>query len=456
LSAAFHQIKEGKLYRGTHDSFEKYFLERWKYTRSHAYRLADAGSLIQKVKASPQGDIEKYLTSEAHVRPLVALDDPTLATVLAKIDSWKTLVPDQKVTPKVVETAVSVVVPPKVPAQTKAVVGSIAKKFVEIVEAEKKSLPAKTEKPIIALFENLKKKALALGDPPRTTGIDWTEATWNPLSGCTRASRGCDFCYAAKLMATRMASKYPEFAKKTKDGKYAFTGKIALHPEKLAEPLWDKTPKKYFVNSMSDLFHSDVPDSFIDEVFDVMERASWHIFQVLTKRPERMANYTSVRYKNRAPARNVWLGTSTEDQKSFDERYPHLVATKAAVLWLSCEPLLGPIRFKSLAGINWVVVGGESGSTRKMEAAWVRGIRDQCKGGNVPFYLKQWGVFGEDGSKLKKSKKDGLTPMARLDGLIHNAFPSRPDNSETVDGNTDNEGTASKVNQAEEVPLKAA
>jgi protein gp37 len=195
-----------------------------------------------------------------------------------------------------------------------------------------------------------------------------------------------------------------------------------LLPEKLAEPLQDKQPKRWFVNSMSDLFHKGVREEFISEVFAVMEKASWHQFQVLTKRPERMAAFTQKRYKDRQPPANIWLGTSTEDQKALDERYPHLKDTKAAVRWLSIEPMLGRINFSGTEGIDWVVVGGESGSDRRMQKTWAIEIRDQCAKARVPFFFKQWGDTDEDGKRLKRAKKDGLIPKATLDGVVHNDY----------------------------------
>jgi protein gp37 len=302
--------------------------------------------------------------------------------VLELVKSWAKLAHLTEWSPKLIKAAVTFLHPPKGARDPEDSARSkLARQFVELVKKTRAELPDKTEKVILEKIDGLAEKATALGRPPRTTGIDWTEATWNPLQGCTRASAGCDHCYAAKLMATRRAGAYPGLAKEVRvDGKktYAFCGKIVLLPDHLCVPLEDRASKRYFVNSMSDLFHKDVPDQFIDAVFTVMENASWHRFQVLTKRPERMAEFTEKRYKDVAPPANVWLGTSTENQEAYDERRPHLSDTKAAVRWLSVEPMLGPIEFGSMDGIDWVVVGGESGSDRRMEKIWVTGVRDQC------------------------------------------------------------------------------
>jgi protein gp37 len=220
-------------------------------------------------------------------------------------------------------------------------------------------------------------------------------------------------------VATRGADLYPGLAVKKGDS-YAFNGKILLLPERLGTPMLNRTPTRYFVNSMSDLFHKDVPEGFISAIFDVMEKAPWHTFQVLTKRPERMAVFTQKRYRDRAPRPNIWLGTSTENQECFDKRSEHLRQVKAAVRWLSCEPLLGAIKLSSTADIEWVVAGGESKGGRPMDKKWAASLRDQCKKAGIPFFFKQWGDFNEEGAP-QKEKKDG---GAKLDGKIHHEYPT--------------------------------
>jgi protein gp37 len=220
-----------------------------------------------------------------------------------------------------------------------------------------------------------------------------------------------------------MAGLYPGLSVVKVDGagrkSYLFANKIVLLPQDLGQPLHDLTPKHFFVNSMADLFHDKVPEDFIDAVFQVMEKAHWHRFQVLTKRPENMAKFSQRYFKNRTPPGNIWLGTSVENQEAFDKRIPALRKTRAAVRWLSCEPLLGPIRFDSADAIDWVVVGGESDSVRPMKKAWATSLRDQCKKERIPFFFKQWGSFDEAGNGPKKEVHDNVT----LDGVIHNAFP---------------------------------
>jgi protein gp37 len=192
-------------------------------------------------------------------------------------------------------------------------------------------------------------------------------------------------------------------------------------PQDLADPLHDNVARMYFVNSMSDLFHKDVPEEFIEAVFTVMEAAHWHTFQVLTKRTERMAAFTQKRYADKVPPANIWLGTSTEDQAAYDDRMPHLKNVKAAVRWLSCEPLLGPIQFDSMDDIDWIVVGGESGpGARPMKKEWAAGIRDACAAAEVPFFFKQWGAFNEVGDKAAEK-----THIPTLDGVEHQEYPTR-------------------------------
>ncbi|CAA9560476.1 MAG: Bacteriophage protein gp37 [uncultured Thermomicrobiales bacterium] len=210
------------------------------------------------------------------------------------------------------------------------------------------------------------------------SGIEWTEATWNPLTGCTKVSPGCKHCYAERLSRRLHAMGQPN---------YANGFRLTLHEHMLELPLRWKKPQAIFVNSMSDLFHKDVPVDFILRVFDVMGRADWHRFQVLTKRPERVADLDPI-----LPWRpNIWMGTSVETSR-YAPRIGLLRGTGAAVKFLSLEPLLGPLPGLDLGGIDWAIVGGESGpGARPIEEGWVLDIRDQCRAAGVAFFFKQWG-----------------------------------------------------------------
>lgn len=273
--------------------------------------------------------------------------------------------------------------------------------------------------------------------------IEWTDATWNPVTGCSKVSEGCRNCYALTFSERFRGTP----------GHYFENGfDITLRPDKLDQPLRWKRPRRIFVNSMSDLFHPEVSDDFIDQVFAVMALCPQHTFQVLTKRPERMAEYFRHHYRHAKveieaaaisidagveeegevtfdwPLPNVWLGVSVENQKAADERIPLLLQTPAAVRFLSCEPLLGPVDLNAVPRtdnayfvwrgekgcitdpnepddyvywhkrdqINWVIVGGESGhKARPMHPDWVRSLRDQCQAAGVPFFFKQWGEWAQ-------------------------------------------------------------
>lgn len=221
------------------------------------------------------------------------------------------------------------------------------------------------------------------------TGIEWTDATWNPVRGCTKISPGCANCYAETLAERfRGVEGHP----------YEQGFDLRLVPEKLDEPMRWRKPRMVFVNSMSDLFHDDVPNDYVLDVFRVMREANWHQFQLLTKRPDRALLMDSVLDW---PG-NVWFGVSIETRKYLWRR-DKLTATNAAVKFLSLEPLLGPLGRISLTGIDWVIAGGESGhGARPMEISWVRSIRDQCEKKGVPFFFKQWGAYGEDGTRRSK------------------------------------------------------
>ncbi|MFN2510882.1 MAG: DUF5131 family protein [Pyrinomonadaceae bacterium] len=210
------------------------------------------------------------------------------------------------------------------------------------------------------------------------SSIEWTESTWNPLTGCTKVSPGCKHCYAER-MAWRLQAMG--------QANYVNGFSLTLHEEALSLPLRWKKPQTIFVNSMSDMFHASVPREFILKAFNVMHKASWHRFQVLTKRSERLARLSAF-----LPwAENIWMGVSVEND-SYACRIDHLRETDAAVKFLSLEPLLGPLDNLRLESIDWVIVGGESGpGARPMNLDWVTSIRDQCTEAGVPFFFKQWG-----------------------------------------------------------------
>jgi protein gp37 len=208
--------------------------------------------------------------------------------------------------------------------------------------------------------------------------IEWTDATWNPVTGCDKISPGCKHCYAERMAKRLKAARNPNY-------KNGF--ELTLQHQMLTRPLEWKSPKQIFVNSMSDLFHDDVPVDYIQRVFSVMNEANWHQYQVLTKRAERLETLSS--QLKWAP--HIWMGVSVESEK-YLPRVDCLRRTRAHVKFLSLEPLLGPLKKMNLRGIDWAIVGGESGpGARPMDAEWVTDIRDQCLRANVAFFFKQWG-----------------------------------------------------------------
>jgi len=246
------------------------------------------------------------------------------------------------------------------------------------------------------------------------TGIEWTDRTWNPVTGCTQVSAGCDNCYALTLANRLLRQHYTKRKAQrdtTKNRRDPFA--VRLWPERLQEPHHWRGGQRVFVNSMGDLFHIDVPDVFVRSVFEVMLRADQHIYQILTKRPSRMARFVERHrelFPNGVVPPHIWLGTSIEDQRvAF--RVDHLRRVNASLRFLSCEPLLGPVHLE-LNGIHWVIAGGESGARyRELDLSWVRHIRDTCLSAEVPFFFKQVG---------------GRTPKAGgrfLDGRTWNQYP---------------------------------
>ncbi len=230
------------------------------------------------------------------------------------------------------------------------------------------------------------------------TSIEWTETTWNPVTGCDKISPGCMNCYAERMAKRLKAMGNP---------RYSNGFQVTLHHDLVDLPLQWSKPRKIFVNSMSDLFHEAVPLDFIRAVFETMNRASQHNFQVLTKRSERLREISN----ELTWTDNIWMGVSVE-LGDYEFRINDLRATQAAIKFLSLEPLLGSLNSVSLSNIDWVIVGGESGpGARSMEKAWVREIRDKCIAQELPFFFKQWGGFNK--------KKNGRM----LDDRIHDAFP---------------------------------
>lgn len=224
----------------------------------------------------------------------------------------------------------------------------------------------------------------------KTTKIEWTEHTWNPVTGCDKVSEGCAHCYAEN-MARRLCAMHNK--------KYANGFKVTIHEDSLKEPLSWYKPSTIFVCSMGDLFHSSIPFEFVDKVMDVIKKTPKHKYQILTKRAERMAEYFST---HQVP-QNVWLGVTVEIERT-KYRIDYLRNLNANVKFLSCEPLLSDLGEIDLSGINWVIVGGESGSSaRPMKEEWVLSVKKQSEQSNIPFFFKQWGTWGQDG--IKRSKK---------------------------------------------------
>lgn len=241
--------------------------------------------------------------------------------------------------------------------------------------------------------------------------IEWTEATWNPIAGCTIVSPGCTNCYAMRMAARLQAMGHDKYAGTTRKSgrRNLWTGRVNIDRSALEVPLKWRKPRRIFVNSMSDLFHESVPVSFIAEIWAIMEKTPWHTYQILSKRPERMADIIKSYALKKLP--NVWLGTSVEDsQRKY--RIKLLRNVPAFTRFISFEPLLGPIGNVSLRGINWVIVGGESGpNARPMRKEWVDGVRLTCESRGVPFFFKQWG-----GANKKATGRE-------LDGQTWSQYP---------------------------------
>jgi protein gp37 len=235
--------------------------------------------------------------------------------------------------------------------------------------------------------------------------IEWTDATWNPVRGCTKISDGCKHCYA---------ETFAERFRGVKGHPYQQGFDLRLVPEKLAEPLRWRNPKMIFVNSMSDLFHEDVPEAYVLAVVRVMAAANWHTYQVLTKRSERLRKLLNSSLRFAANLKHIWWGVSVENRKYGLPRVENLQNTNTAVRFLSVEPLLEDLGKFNLDGIDWVIVGGESGpGARPMKKEWVVSVRDQCRRARVPFFFKQWG-----GTRKKLAGR-------KLDGKTYDEFPQR-------------------------------
>ncbi len=237
--------------------------------------------------------------------------------------------------------------------------------------------------------------------------IEWTEQTWNPTAGCTKISAGCKNCYA-ETMAIRLKA----IGVRGYENGFQFS----IVPERLNEPLKRKKPTVYFVNSMSDLFHQDMPSDYLDKIFEVIRKTPHHTYQILTKRADKMFEY----FYDKIIPDNIWLGVTVENKKEGLPRIDYLRQLKASVLFLSIEPLLEDLGEFDLTNIDWVIVGGESGpKARPMEKEWVVNIKRQCKENNIAFFFKQWGTWGAD--KVKRNKK---LNGKELDGKIWQEYPN--------------------------------
>lgn len=236
--------------------------------------------------------------------------------------------------------------------------------------------------------------------------IEWTEKTWNPVTGCQKVSSGCDHCYAEPLSRRLKAMRV---------NGYENGFELTLLPERLEQPLKRKKPTMYFVNSMSDLFQKGVPFTYVDRVMDVIANTPRHTYQILTKRSGTMARY----FRGREVPQNAWIGVSVENRKQGLPRIRHLRSINAKTRFLSIEPLLEDLGMLNLDGIAWVIVGGESGhQARPMKPEWATNIRNQCQSSNTEFFFKQWGTWGADG--VKRSK---VANGRNLDGQIWNGLP---------------------------------
>jgi protein gp37 len=245
-----------------------------------------------------------------------------------------------------------------------------------------------------------------------STSIEWTDATWNPVTGCTKISAGCDHCYA---------ERFSERFRGTRGHPFETGFDLTLRPERLEQPLRWRSSRMIFVNSMSDLFHKEIPKEFIGRVFDTMEAASWHTFQVLTKRSSLMRDFLRKRYGTQRGPSHIWFGVSVEDGAKTS-RIRHLREAPAGVRFLSIESLIGPMGKLDLAEIDWVIVGGESGpGARPMKEEWAIHVRNQCVKADVPFFFKQWG---------------GRTPKTGgrlLEGEEWSQFPARGHSSSELE-----------------------
>lgn len=244
--------------------------------------------------------------------------------------------------------------------------------------------------------------------------IEWTDMTWNPVRGCTKVSPGCKFCYA---------ERFAERFRGVRGHPYEYGFDLRLVPEKLLEPLTWSKPRMVFVNSMSDLFHDGIPEDYIEAVITVMEASPWHTYQVLTKRADRMARHLSGRPRTSASARHIWWGVSVENKRDGLPRVEALRNAPAAVRFLSVEPLLEDLGVFDLRGLDWVIVGGESGrGARPMRREWVEAMQQQCAAAAIPFFFKQWGGV----HKSRTGRELNGRTYDEMPTLVRDSLPERP------------------------------
>jgi protein gp37 len=433
ISEAIFQIHKDRLYKNSFKSFEAYCKERFGYQRAHANRLKETGRLIVEKDTSPFGDVLSLIKTGSLSRPLTSLDQDQQELVLALLRQWLSFKQEQQLSPLLVKSAIQYANYTADEAAKPSKTSRLISQFQLVVEEAQALLSGEAKAQAAPSFDLLDSFMASFSNSRRVDVDKMRVFEWHLSKGCSIGFQNTLNPHAARLLARTLGSKFRGVARekksisaKKKNSSFEFTGKIILLPERMCEAFESVPAQRFRVSPLSDLFDPQIPDEFIESVFSTMERSPHHVFQLATQFAERMKLFTQERYKQRQPSENIWLGIFSTSQTSFDQDKQFLLEAHSAVRWICVRPAKDNVPPGDLAGIDWLVLEGVTGSGVRLDRAGVLELRDQCEKDKVKFFFESWGDYGEDGKPLRESKKNNSDQekAPTVDGKSHQEYPA--------------------------------